>query len=78
MINKDALDELNEDLKDEFDDLDAVIDEVGAQLIGIVSQSSALHLNATNGRFDAAEKATGEIVDIAARLLGEEVRLNIK
>lgn len=61
-----------------FDDLDAVIDEVGAQLIGIVSQSSALHINATNGRFDPTEKATGEIVDIASRLLGEEVRLNIK
>jgi len=61
-----------------FDDLDQVIDEVGAQLLGVVISSGELHTNATNGRYDIGEKATAQTANIAARLMGENVRLSIK
>ena len=62
----------------DFSDLDAVIDAVGARLISVIPEDAALaNQLSTGSEWTHTTKAGGEIDDLARRVMGERVRLNV-
>ncbi len=73
VVNKFSTRQLSSDLPD----LDAIIDTVGAQLISVIPEDSAIPEAGAHGILPPqASPAMGEIDDLARRLLGERVLLN--
>ena len=59
-------------------DLDEVIDTVGARLLGVLPESTALHLAAVSGRALPEGEAATAFANIARRLEGEQVPLAVQ
>lgn len=65
-------------LNDSIPDLDAVIDAAGAQLISVIPEDNAVYrLSTLHGNLNADSNAFLEIEDLARRILGEKIRLNV-
>ena len=59
-------------------DLDEIIDTVGARLLGVLPESTALHLAAVSGRALPEGEAATAFANIARRLEGEQVPLAVQ
>ena len=74
IINKFSRKNLNRDIPD----LDAVIDAVGARLISVIPEDAALAVQlSTGGEYAHTTQAGKEIDDLARRVMGERVKLNV-
>ena len=75
VINKFSRRNLSRDLPD----LDAVIDAVGARLISVIPEDAAFAGQlSTGGEWAHTTQAGKEIDDLARRVMGERVRLNVE
>jgi septum site-determining protein MinD len=65
--------------KQDVKDLDQVIDQVGARLIGVIPNCGDIIVWTSNGEWDLGENIIVKIfLSIAKRIMGENIPLNIK